>query len=125
MPAKLQNALLREYQTASVSVLPSVEVDIYGKRYPKSEILGLVLLEAMACATPVVCSAIGGMPELVLDDETGYIVPPDDPTALGDRIEQLLDDPVLAARLGHQARAHVLAHFTWDRVARVCLNAYN
>ena len=123
-PPLLHDALIREYQAASVSVLPSVEVDIYGKRYPKSEILGLVLLEAMACATPVVCSAIGGMPELVADGETGFVVPSGDSAALGARVEQLLDAPHLVARLGEQARERVLARFTWDRVARVCLDAY-
>ena len=101
-----------------------MEVDLYGKHYPKSEILGLVLLEAMACGTPVVCSAIGGMPELVIDGETGMLVPPGDSAALGEQVERILDDPALAARLGQQARARVLAHFTWDRVARVCLDAY-
>ena len=124
LPAKPHDALPDEYRTAGVSVLPSVEVDLYGKRYPKSEILGLVLLEAMACATPVVCSAIGGMPELVVDGETGVLVPPGDAAALGTQVERILDDPALAARLGQQSRAHVLAHFTWDRVARVCLDAY-
>lgn len=125
LPAKLHDGLLEEYQTAGVSVLPSVEVDLYGKRYPKSEILGLVLLEAMACGTPVVCSAIGGMPELVVDGETGFIVRPDDPSALGDRVEQILNDQALGARLGERARAHTLDRFTWDRVAGECLNAYS
>ena len=124
VPAQPHDALPDEYRAAAVSVLPSVEVDLYGKRYPKSEILGLVLLEAMACATPVVCSAIGGMPELVVDGETGVLVPPGDSAALGEQVERILDDPALAARLGQQARAHVLAHFTWDRVARVCLDTY-
>ncbi len=124
VPAQPHAALPDEYRAAAVSVLPSVEVDLYGKRYPKSEILGLVLLEAMACATPVVCSAIGGMPELVVDGETGVLVPPGASAALGEQVERILDDPALAARLGQQARAHVLARFTWDRVARVCLDTY-
>jgi glycosyltransferase involved in cell wall biosynthesis len=116
--------LLREYTTAGVSVLPSVETDLYGKRYPKSEILGLALLEAMACETPVVCSAIGGMPELVADGETGLVVPPGDARALGDAVEGLLDDPAHARRLGMAGRERVLARFTWSRVAQTCLDAY-
>ena len=124
VPAQPHDALPDEYRAAAVSVLPSVEVDLYGKSYPKSEILGLVLLEAMACGTPVVCSAIGGMPELVVDGETGVHVPPGDAAALGTQVERLLDDPARAARLGQQARARVLAHFTWDRVAQVCMDAY-
>ena len=59
-PRARRDDLRQEYVAASALVLPSVEVDLYGKRYPKSEILGLVLLEAMACETPVVCSAHRG-----------------------------------------------------------------
>jgi glycosyltransferase involved in cell wall biosynthesis len=116
--------LRREYGTAGALVLPSVEVDRYGKRYPKSEILGLVLLEAMACETPVVCSRIGGMPELVVDGVTGILVPPADGEGLGAAVEALLDDPARARRLGEAGRAHVLANFTWRRVAERCLAAY-
>lgn len=120
----LGEALVEAYNTASVSVLPSVETDLYGKRYPKSEILGLTLLEAMACATPVVCTRIGGMPELVVDGQTGLLVPPGDSQALGEAVEGLLDDSARARRLGEAAREHVLAHFTWRRVAERCLAAY-
>lgn len=116
--------LIDEYSVAGVSVLPSVETDLYGKRYPKSEILGLALLEAMACETPVVCSAIGGMPELVVDGETGIVVPPNDVSALGDAVECLLDDPARARRLGDAGRARVLERFTWAGVAARCLSAY-
>ncbi|MBI3971887.1 MAG: glycosyltransferase family 4 protein [Chloroflexi bacterium] len=117
-------ALLDEYSTAGVSVLPSVDVDLYGKRYPKSEILGLVLLEAMACETPVVCSNIGGMPELVVDGVTGLLVPPGDSAALGAAVEHLLDDPATARRMGEAGREHVERHFTWRAVAERCLDSY-
>ncbi len=120
----LGDALVEEYCRAGVAVLPSVEVDLYGKRYPKSEILGLVLLEAMACETPVVCSAIGGMPELVIDGETGLLVPPGDSAALGAAVERLLDDVPLARRLGEAGRERVLERFTWRHVAERCLAAY-
>lgn len=116
--------LLLEYNAAGVSVLPSVETDLYGKRYPKSEILGLALLEAMACETPVVCSAIGGMPELVVDRQTGLIVPPGDLAALGGAVEALLDDSPRARAMGEAGRAHVLERFTWGHVAQRCLDAY-
>jgi glycosyltransferase involved in cell wall biosynthesis len=116
--------LVREYSAAGLSVLPSVEVDIYGKHYPKSEILGLLLLESMACETPVVCSAIGGMPELVVDGGTGIIVPPGDSRALGYAVEDLLDNPQRARLLGEAGREHVRQHFTWMAVAERCLKAY-
>jgi glycosyltransferase involved in cell wall biosynthesis len=116
--------LLREYSSAGASAMPSENTDLYGKQYPKSEILGLALLEAMACETPVVCSRVGGMPELVVDGETGVVVPQGDELALGDAIEGLLDDPARARRLGEAGRRHVQEHFTWNAVARRCLRAY-
>jgi glycosyltransferase involved in cell wall biosynthesis len=118
------DALLAEYASAGVGVLPSVEVDLYGKHYPKSEILGLALLEAMACETPVVCSDIGGMPELVADGVTGRVVPAGDSRALGEAVDGLLDDPATARRFGQAGRERVLEHFTWDAVAERCLAAY-
>ncbi len=116
--------LVRTYNSSAVSVLPSVETDMYGKKYPKSEILGLVLLEAMACETPVVASRIGGMMELVVDGETGLGVPPGDSAALGEAVERLLGDEKLAREMGRAGRARVAANFTWAAVARRCVAAY-
>jgi glycosyltransferase involved in cell wall biosynthesis len=116
--------LVRAYNTASVSVAPSVEVDMYGKTYPKSEILGLVLLEAMACGTPVVASRIGGMMELVVDGETGIGVPPGDTEAVGEAVERILDDDDLARRMGRAGHARVMDRFTWAAVAKRCLSVY-
>jgi glycosyltransferase involved in cell wall biosynthesis len=89
-----------------------------------TELLGLAVLEAMASATPVVASRTGGVPEIVRDGETGFLVPPGDVGALRDRIEELLRDPALARRLGRQAREVVLDRFTWERTAERCLAAY-
>ncbi|MHB1162385.1 MAG: glycosyltransferase family 4 protein [Chloroflexota bacterium] len=119
-----QEELAVEYSSAMVNVLPSVYLDCYGTHHKKSEILGLVLLEAMACGAPVLVSRVGGMPELVPEGEVGFIVPPNDPAALGERIRYLHDNPEVAARMGQAAREHALANFTWDRVALTCLKAY-
>ena len=70
--------LARQYRTAAVLVLPSVERTCYGRRIAVSELLGLVALEAMASGTPVIASRIGGLPEIVEDGVTGYLVPPGD-----------------------------------------------
>jgi len=56
---------------------------------------------------------------------TGFLVPPGDTSALNARLSQLLDDPALAYRLGLAARARVLDHFTWAKVAQRCLAAYD
>jgi len=76
------------------------------------ESLGMVHLESMAMARPVVSMNNGGPAETVVDGETGYLVPPEDPDALADRVVALLRDPRLRARMGEAGRARVLAHFT-------------
>jgi alpha-maltose-1-phosphate synthase len=87
------------------------------------EPFGLVNLEAMACGTAVVASRVGGIPEIVVDGETGYLVDYDasDPAGfargLAARIEELLSSPSLAARMGTAGRRRVLEHFTWPAVA--------
>jgi glycosyltransferase involved in cell wall biosynthesis len=116
--------LLREYRSAAVSVLPSVNTNVYGETTALPEILGFTAMEAMACGTPVLVSDVGALAELVVDGVTGYVVPPNDPGALRERIRQLLGNPDLAARLGAAARQRIVDKFTWDAVAERCLAAY-
>ena len=113
------------HRRAQVFVLPSVERTCYGREIAVSELLGLAAIEAMASGTPVVASRIGGLPEVVLDGETGFLVDPRDAAELRERIGQLLRDRSLAARLGQNARERVLEHFTWDACAKRCLAAYD
>ena len=105
------------FRSASVIVVPSVEKTCYGRNVRVSELLGLVALEAMACGTPVIASRVGGLPEVVQDGVTGFLVPPGDVNALRERVDQLLGDPALAHRLGANAREVVLERFS--RVAKV------
>ncbi len=101
------------------------------------EPFGLVNLEAMACGAAVVASEVGGIPEVVVDGETGYLVPCDPaavasrPAAarqfeglLAERINQLVADPPLAARLGAAGRRRVLERFTWREVAARTVEVY-
>jgi glycosyltransferase involved in cell wall biosynthesis len=81
-----------------------------------SEGLSLALLEAMAAAKPVVATRVGGNPELVVDGETGHLVPPRDPDALATAIARVLADRAAAARLGRQARQRVLDEFSVERM---------
>ena len=78
----------------------------------------------MACGTPVVGAAVGGISTTVVDGETGFLVPPRDPDALADRLAQLFRDPHLAHRLGQQAARRANALFTWERVAGEVARVY-
>jgi glycosyltransferase involved in cell wall biosynthesis len=116
--------LLRLYQTCAVSVLPSVYHTVDGGYAPVPELLGFTLMEAMACATPVICTAVGSLPELVEDGVNGFVVPPNQPKALRRRIDELLADPRRAQAMGEQARQTIVKTFTWDSVVDRCLAAY-
>ncbi len=116
--------LLREYNKALVVVLPSVYTDLFGTHHPTPELFGLTLLEAMACATPVIATRVGALPEVVEDGVTGFLVPPNDAQALADRIEWLQRHQEEARRMGERGRARVREWFTWEAVARRCLHVY-
>ena len=112
------------YRRAAVLAMPSVDRTCYGRPVPVSELLGLTALEAMASGTPVVASRIGGLAEVVVDGETGFLVEPGDLAALHDRLALLVSDRRLAARLGANARDLVVRRFTWRACAERCLAAY-
>jgi len=112
------------YRTAAVVVVPSVERTCYGRTVAVSELLGLVALEAMASGTPVIASRTGGLPEVVRDGVTGYLVEPGDESALHDRISQVLAEPMTAAALGRNAREWATEALSWDSCADRCLAAY-
>ncbi|MBL1074070.1 glycosyltransferase [Nocardia sp. 2] len=76
------------------------------------ECFPLAVLEAMAAGRPAVCTAVGGVPEMVADGETGYLVPPRDPYQLAQRLIDLLTDEPARARMGAAARARVETHFS-------------
>ncbi len=88
------------------------------------EPLGIVNLEAMACGTAVVGSAVGGIPEVVSDGETGLLVPPDDAAALAAALNALVGDPGRAAAMGHAGRERAVAEFGWRAVAAQTVALY-
>jgi starch synthase len=65
----------------------------------------------------VVASAVGGIPEVVSDGETGLLVPPDDPAALATALNELLDDPGRAADMGRLGRERAITDFGWPAIA--------
>jgi glycosyltransferase involved in cell wall biosynthesis len=84
---------------------------------PWYEPFGITPVEAMACGTPVVGSAVGGIKATVKDGRTGYLVPPNDPEALASRLADLLRDQTRLRAFGRNAVREARAHYTWNRVA--------
>jgi len=100
------------YRLATLAVTPSVVAE-----GGDQEGFGLVIVEAMGCGCPVVASALPAIGDIVIDGETGLLVPPADPTALVHAIGQLLDQPEQARRLAATARQRVVERFDWQQVA--------
>jgi starch synthase len=102
------------------------------------EPFGIVNLEAMACGAPVVASAVGGIPEIVVDGETGFLVPfegdgtpknePKDrdafALAFAERVNELAADPARAERFGERGRARVAERFSWSSIAEQTARLY-
>jgi alpha-maltose-1-phosphate synthase len=118
--------VIQLYEHAAVFCCPSVY-----------EPFGIINLEAMACETAVVASRVGGIPEVVVPEETGLLVDlslspgtfePTDPAAfsaaLAAAINRLGRDPELRAKMGRQGRQRVLEQFSWDAIAETTLNLY-
>jgi alpha-maltose-1-phosphate synthase len=112
--------LIHLYSSAAVFVCPSIY-----------EPFGLVNLEAMACETAVVGSRVGGIPEIVVEGETGYLIdydPHDTESfkdALAARVGELLSEPTLAKRMGKAGRQRVLQQFGWPAIAARTLELYD
>jgi alpha-maltose-1-phosphate synthase len=111
--------LIHLHSSAAVFACPSIY-----------EPFGLVILEAMACETAVVASRVGGIPEIVVEDETGFLVDYD-PNAteaftneLAARIRLLLDDAALARRMGEAGRRRVIKSFGWPAIAATTADLY-
>jgi starch synthase len=128
IPEMLSRPDVRQlYSHAALFVCPSVY-----------EPFGIINLEAMACERPVVASAVGGIPEVVVDGETGVLVPvalsphdpmrPLDPSAfeaeLASAINRLLADAPLRERMGRAGRARAVERFSWSAIADATIQLY-
>ena len=115
---------VREFHLEKHVMLPGFRTDVIGclKSFDLfamssvTEGLGTSLLDAMACARPIVATTAGGIPEVVADQETGLLVPPRDHVAMAGAIASLLKDPDRRRAMGASALARVNAHFTVERM---------
>ena len=89
-----------------------------------SESFGVAVIEASACALPVVVTRVGGLPEVVSENETGLIVERDDVAALAAALQRLIDDADLRGRLGRNGRSWVAQRYEWRACVQRMLQAY-
>lgn len=108
-----RNDVERFYAIMDISVLTSL-----------SEGLSLTILESMAHGLPVVATRVGGNPEIIMDGQTGYLVPPGDVASLADRIVRLLLDRHLRRCMGEEGRARIASRFLMRDVAARYLEVY-
>jgi alpha-maltose-1-phosphate synthase len=118
------SALIEAYRTASCVVLPSVYQTMYGSSTVIPELLGQTLLEAMACEAPVICTNVASLSEIVEDGVTGFIVPPNDPCALNEKLSWVDGHSKEAKAMGKAGRLRVSQRFTWPQVVQRCLEIY-
>lgn len=96
----------RYYSLAGAALFPSIGDDAF----PNS------VVEAMACGVPVVATPSGGIPEAVVDGETGLLVPPRDSKAIADALARLAGDLAAARAMGHKGRLRAVERFDWSRL---------
>lgn len=112
-PPQPQSKLVDFYTAADVVLVPS-----------RSESFGLVALEAQACGTPVIAAAVGGLPYVVVDGQSGFLVDGHDPADHADRLLQVLREPRLQSSLGEQGARQAL-RFTWEATTDEMVSVYD
>jgi len=112
-PPQPQSKLVDFYIAADVVLVPS-----------RSESFGLVALEAQACGTPVIATAVGGLPYVVVDGRSGFLVDGHDPADHADRLLQILREPRLQSALGEQGARQAL-RFTWEATTDEMVSVYD
>ena len=116
-----KHVLLIGFRTDVLSVLKAFDVFAMSS---VTEGLGTSVIDAMACRRPVVSTRAGGLPELVVEGDTGHLVPVGDAAAMASAIVSLLKDPARRERFGAAGRARVEAAFTVEWMVRATLDAY-
>ncbi len=116
-----RNVLFLGYRADIPELLQAMDVFVLPSN---SEGLSLSILEAMAAGKPVVATAVGGNPEIILDGKTGYLVSPGNVDALAERIMYLLENPTSARAIGQRSHVHVMQEFSLSRMVNEYLSQY-
>ncbi len=98
------------FRSADVVTLPSTLIDGHHESF------GIVAMEAAACGKLVIVGSLGGQPETVIHGETGFVIDGDDVHAIEDAIERLMEDKVLAKKMGDAGRKRAVAEFSWEKI---------
>jgi len=123
---------LQEYDEDDVRYLGYAEQEVLDALYrradlfvfpTRSDVFPLVTLEALAAGTPVVSTTVGGIPEQITQD-TGVLVPPEQPTDLADAVDELLSEEDRRSAMGEAAVARTEAKYSWDSIAQQSLEIY-
>jgi glycosyltransferase involved in cell wall biosynthesis len=109
-------------RVAMPPLLRSADLVVSVSEYEPS---GMVSVQAMACGTPVIASAVGGQVDAVVDGTTGILVPPGRPALLAHRIRQLLAHPMLLEAFSVAAADRARSRYSWDRIAHETLAVYD
>lgn len=107
--------ILAGYREDMPGVMNTIDVFVLTSVFEASPI---VVMEAMACAKPVVATRVGGVPEIVVDGETGILVPPKEPEAISEAVLYLLNHPEGAKEMGLKGRQRMIEHFDLPICAR-------
>lgn len=116
------DAIQALYYRSWATILPSVYQDCFGGSHVAPELMGLTLLESMACGTPAIAARVGGMPEFVREGQTGFVY--DNLGQLTERLERLASDPALVERMGRSGREAVVREFDLRVTGRKLLDVY-
>ncbi|MHA1539480.1 MAG: glycosyltransferase [Alphaproteobacteria bacterium] len=101
----------------------AIDVSVFPSRCD-SESFGVSVIEACACKNPVVVSNVGGLPEVVENNKTGFVVPPENPDSTATAIQRFIDNPELIATMGENGRARVKALYAWKENIKTMLDEY-
>lgn len=127
---KLTEALQLKDKVIFEGLVPHMEMPKYYQRcdvfcFPTlGEPFGKAIIEAMACAKPVIASSIGGPAEIIQNEKTGLLVPPAQPKILATKILELLDDENIMKKMGIDARKSVIEQYSWEKISEMYHNLY-